>query len=202
MSKQFPKLQAKLDEIQIRLNEVLRAEFIDVDTDPIEDVELKISVRNFITHSATTKLSSALRESLKASLEPTAKVTLEDVAAAQALLKLGRDHEIAIKVLTKALERQIQPQESRDSAKETKESKNLAIKALSECAAEITKFDSIKLSRRLDGIRFFYDELANDEINDPCETRDGVTCCQKSNGRWKNTSNGKVYNLKRDCFNS
>jgi hypothetical protein len=87
-----------------------------------------------------------LRKSLKETLGPTAKVTLKDVASAQVLLKLERDYDLAIKVLTKAVERQIQPQESRDSVKEAKESKKLAIRALSECAFEITKFNRDSIS--------------------------------------------------------
>jgi len=201
MSKQFPKLQAKLNEIQTRLNEVLRDEFIDINTDPIEDVELKISVRNFIPQAVTTKLASLLRKSLKETLEPTAKVTLKDVASAQVLLKLDREHELAIKVLTKALERQVQPQESRDSVKEAKESKNLAVKALSECAAEIARFDSVELSRRLGDIRLFESELTDFEV-DTCETIDGVTCCERFDEKWKNTSNGKIYTSRSDCFES
>lgn len=143
MSKQFPKLQAKLNEIQIRLNEVLRDEFIDIDIDPIEDVELTIRMRSFIPHSTTTKLCSLLRKSLNETLEPTAKVTLKDVASAQVLLKLGRDHELAINVLTKALESQIKPQESRNSAKEAEEITNLAKTALSEYSSEIVRLDGV-----------------------------------------------------------
>jgi hypothetical protein len=172
MSKQFLKLQAKLNEIQTRLNEVLRDEFIDINTDPIEDVELKISVRNFIPQAVTTKLASLLRKSLKETLEPTAKVTLKDVASAQVLLKLDRDHELAIKVLTKALERQIQPQEAKESVKEAKESKKLAIRALSECASEITKFNRDSIS---ENFRSEFNLVNGGKTNIP--TEDGNQDC-------------------------
>jgi hypothetical protein len=194
MSKQFPKLQAKLNEIQIRLNEVLRDEFIDIDIDPIEDVELTIRMRSFIPHSTTTKLCSLLRKSLNETLEPTAKVTLKDVASAQVLLKLGRDHELAINVLTKALERQVQPQEARDSVNEAKEVSSSARKALAESASEITKFnESDSTDKPTDSFLFFNTVVTID--GKQCDFDGTIADCpiddsqyQLVRGKWKQVS--------------
>jgi hypothetical protein len=64
MSKQFPKLKAKLNDIQTRLNEVLKTEFIDKEI--IENVEMSITTSTFVVRSPKTNAVLALVNPLKA----------------------------------------------------------------------------------------------------------------------------------------
>ncbi|MDX2253984.1 MAG: S8 family serine peptidase [Pseudanabaenaceae cyanobacterium bins.39] len=129
MSNEFPKLKTKVDEIQSRLDEVLRTDFIDKDL--VENVELQISVDNFVERSAQTDAILALVNSLKELKLPSknspktpvptsetaaAKKAREDaeqakidaikkkhVFAAKSLLKVQKHKELATQVLITAM---------------------------------------------------------------------------------------------------
>jgi hypothetical protein len=124
MYSEHPKLKAKLDEIQERLDEVIKAEFIDQDL--IEDVELKITEANFIPRSFQSKAVFSLRKLLTdlpknstQELEPQS-IEKKHILAAESLIRMNRCQELAMQVLVTAI----------GSAK--KEVPELAAKALGE----------------------------------------------------------------------
>lgn len=130
MSSEFPNLKTKIDEIQSRLDEVLRTEFIN--NDLVENVELQISEDNFVKRSAQTDAILALVNSLKAlklpsknlskvQTVPTSETPDEKTAreaaekakidaikkkhvfAAKSLLKVQKHKELATQVLITAM---------------------------------------------------------------------------------------------------
>lgn len=130
MYSEYPKLKAKLDEIQERLDEVIKAEFIDQDL--IEDVELKITEANFIPRSFQSKAVFSLRKLLTdlpknstQELEPQA-IEKKHILAAESLIRMNRCQELAMVVLVTAI----------GSAK--KEVPELAAKALGEFSTQVT----------------------------------------------------------------
>jgi subtilisin family serine protease len=119
MSSQFPKLQKNLDEIEARLNEVLKSEF--VDTDLIEDLELTVTEYSFSERSSQTDVIASLRELLlsiptmetkgkktndrsKNELD-TSQIQRKHILAAQSLLKVQKCQDLAIKVLLAGLKK-------------------------------------------------------------------------------------------------
>jgi serine protease AprX len=108
MSNQFPKLQAKLDEIQAKFDEVLRAEFIN-NGDLIEDVELRITEINFVSRSPQTRAASSLRDILVKLPKINDQINAQEikpkhVLAAESLIKMNRCQELATKVLIAAIQ--------------------------------------------------------------------------------------------------
>jgi hypothetical protein len=129
MYSEHPKLKAKLNEIQERLDEVIKAEFIDQDL--IEDVELKITEANFVPRSFQSKAVSSLRKLLTdlpknstQDLEPQA-IEKKHILAAESLIRMNRCQELAMQVLITAI----------GSAK--KEVPELAAKALGEFSTPV-----------------------------------------------------------------
>ena len=169
MSDQFPKLQAKLDEIQLRLDDVLKTEFINIEKDAIENVELRVNASNFVERSPQTDAILALVNSLKClkvvkrkTTKTTIKIEEEEaeeinkkhVFAAKSLLKIQKHQKLATKVLIAAMH-----SEDEDVVEK-------AIEALGEFAKKIN-------SR---GSNFF---------DTTCEDReDGYTWCRDSDGEW------------------
>ena len=111
MSSQFPKLKNKLDEIQFRLDQVLRDEFID--NKLIENVELRFTLKDFVERSnqsdAILSLVQTLKDlgfsnkkSKKIDQADISKITKKHVLAAQSLLKSGSNEKLATKVLIAA----------------------------------------------------------------------------------------------------
>ncbi|MCW6036379.1 S8 family serine peptidase [Spirulina subsalsa FACHB-351] len=141
----YPKLRANLEEIQWEIDQLIRAKF---DQNEIEDVEFKLGLQNFSPRSQVTRLSYSLRKSLEDYLtfkkaesqekpdpQDATKIIQENaVAAAEALLQLGRYQGTAIKVLTMLVEH------GNDTVRKQ------AISALSKCGAEIYSFDSVSSS--------------------------------------------------------
>lgn len=111
MTSQFPKLQKKLDEVQSRLDEVLKTEFIN--TGLIEDIELNITEASFSDRSLETDAIFSLREVLvnlpklktegKTQELDTEFIEKKHILAAQSLLKIQRSRELANKVLLAAI---------------------------------------------------------------------------------------------------
>lgn len=124
MYSEHPKLKAKLDEIQVRLDEVIQTEFIEQGL--IEDVELKITEANFIPRSFQSKAVLLLRKMLtdlpKSSAQELELQSIEKkhILAAESLIRMNRCQELATQVLLTAI----------GSAK--KEVPELAAKALGE----------------------------------------------------------------------
>lgn len=107
MYSEFPKLQKKLDEIQVKLNEFLRKEFIDTEKPIIEDVELLISEANFVSPSPQTRAISSLIKLLtdlpKDEAEKLANIEKRHVLAAESLIRMQRSQELAMSVLVTAI---------------------------------------------------------------------------------------------------
>lgn len=107
MYSRFPKLQAKLDEIEVKLNEFLRREFIDLEIPLIEEVELHVTEANFVLPSPQTKAVSSLIKILtdlpKSKSEKLAEIDKKHVLAAESLLRMNRGQELAMEVLVIAI---------------------------------------------------------------------------------------------------
>lgn len=160
---EFPKLHKKLDQLLWELQKTLQKEIKNLDLEA--DVELNISESNFILSSPISKVAYSLRERLdicfstKGEVDPS-KLTEEHISSAQALMKLGRYQEIAIRVLTEGLLL---------TGDDKKEIRKLASQALSECGTEISMFDSNHRNEisSLDTTNFFSCD------NTPCICRPG-----------------------------
>jgi serine protease AprX len=97
----YPKLKAKLDEIQVRLDEILTTEFKDL----IEDVELRITEANFIPRSSQSRAILALMKlliDLPKDLD-TELIEKKHVLAAESLIRMQRCQELATQVLIAAI---------------------------------------------------------------------------------------------------
>jgi subtilisin family serine protease len=147
MSSEFPKLHKKLDELLWKFEQDLQAA---IDKNEIEEVELRISESSFVPRSPITKIAYSFRAILYGDKKingenegcfdaegkvDSSKITEAHISAAQALLKLRRNQETAINVLTKAL--LIPGRTAPDKA-----IKKLAAETLSECSSEIAMFDT------------------------------------------------------------
>lgn len=173
MYSEHPKLKAKLDEIQARLDEVIKAEFIDQDL--IEDVELNITEANFIPRSFQTKAIFSLRKLLTdlpknstQELEPQS-IEKKHILAAESLIRMNRCQELATQVLLTAI------------CSTKKEVPELAAKALGEFSTNISTEYSYLFS---------------------CKNCNGDQWCE-ANGGWINMSERaprQVYpNLPKGC---
>jgi len=147
MSSEFPKLQKKLDELRWEFEQELERL---IKNEEIEEVELRISESSFVPRSPITKIAYSFRAILYGDKKvggenegcfdekgkvDSSKITEAHISAAQALLKLRRNQETAINVLTKAL--LIPGKTAPDKA-----IKKLAAETLSECSSEIAMFDA------------------------------------------------------------
>jgi serine protease AprX len=97
----YPRLKAKLDEIQIRLDEVLTTEFKDL----IEDVELRITEANFVPRSSQSRAILALMKLLIDLPKDFAPELIEKkhVLAAESLIRMQKCQELATQVLIAAI---------------------------------------------------------------------------------------------------
>ncbi len=156
---EFPKLQKQLDELRWKFEKELQKTIKEYG---LEDVELSISETNFISRSPISKVACSLREKLDECFETKAtkstepitreeieeliqasktgmqtidklKITEEHISSAQALIKIGRYQETAIRVLTAALSL------TEDNKKDIRKR---ASEALSECGTEMAMFDA------------------------------------------------------------
>lgn len=158
MYSQFPKLKSKLNQLLWKFEQELQAA---TEKWGLEDVELAISEDNFTTRSPLTKAAYSFRAILYGHTHisgnhsgcidengevDTSKIEEIHISAALALLKLGRDQEVAMNILTQALL-------ISGTNAEAKKIKKLAMEALSECSSEITSFDS----RREDKVTSLFD---------------------------------------------
>jgi hypothetical protein len=145
MYSQFPKLKSKLNQLLWKFEQELQAA---TDKWALEDVELAISEDNFVPRSPLTKAAYSFRAILYGDTHISgnnsgcidengevdkSKIEEIHISAALALLKLGRDQEVAINVLTKAL--LVSSVQGRENIRK------LASEALSECSSEISNFD-------------------------------------------------------------
>ncbi|MDB9314021.1 S8 family serine peptidase [Spirulina sp. CS-785/01] len=121
----YPKLRENLEEIQWEIDKLLQTKFKDV----IENVELTISEGNFSQRSPITRMTYSLRESLDDVLTKNLEITSDHIAAAQALIKLGRYQSTSLEVLTRAI--------THSNVKKE------AIEALANSGAEISSFDAL-----------------------------------------------------------
>ncbi|MGB3205069.1 MAG: S8 family serine peptidase, partial [Crinalium sp.] len=163
MSSEFPKLYAKMDEIQVKLNEFLKKEFIDIEKPIIEDVELLISEANFVSPSPQTRAISSLIKLLtnlpKDESEKLANIEKRHVLAAESLIRMQRSQELAMSVLVTAI----------SSTK--KKVPELAAKALGEF-----------------GVQDYVSSFDNSCSSDMCCR---ITNDKKGNPRW--IKNGRIY---------
>jgi hypothetical protein len=106
MSSEFPRLQKHLEEIRIKIDEMLKNDFIDKNL--IEEVELELKPEFFISRSyqadAVIKLREILIKLPKISSSNTRKIDSEKIQkqhiyAAQSLLQMSRCEKLAIEVL-------------------------------------------------------------------------------------------------------
>ena len=101
-------LKARLDEIQVKLDEFLKKEFIDQEL--IEDVELQIDLSNFVPRSSESRAISSLRKLLinlpKKDGEEfdVEAIKKKHVIAAESLIRIHKFQELATKVLIAAVE--------------------------------------------------------------------------------------------------
>ncbi|QQE65123.1 subtilisin-like serine protease [Leptolyngbya sp. BL0902] len=111
MSSEFPKLQKHLDEIRIKIDKMLKDEFIK--NELIEEVELEIKPEFFVSRSFQADVVLKLQEIL-AKLPTTgsgnskkidaSKIQKQHIFAAQSLLQMSRCEKLAIGVLVSGLE--------------------------------------------------------------------------------------------------
>jgi hypothetical protein len=100
-------LKSKLDELQARLDEVLKTEFIDKDL--IEDVELQIDLSNFAPRSSESRAIFSLREILIKLPKTKGKLNIQSIEkkhilAAESLIRMNRCKDLATQVLIAAIE--------------------------------------------------------------------------------------------------
>lgn len=137
------------------------------------------------------KLKKELTEKIKESIQETqskkntgkihkSKITTEHISSAQALLKIGRYQDLAIRVLTEALlvcgddiEKSLRhiPKDS-NSEKEAEKLRKFASDALSSCSSEIASFDAKSRS----GVKLPDYQV---ETSSGCYVEDGITYCPK-----------------------
>ncbi|WP_017303924.1 S8 family serine peptidase [Spirulina subsalsa] len=187
----YPKLRANWEEIQWEIDQLIRAKF---DLSEIEDVEFKLGLQNFSPRSQVTRLSYSLRKSLEDYLtfkkaasqekpdpqDATKAIQENAVAAAQALLQLGRYQGTAIKVLTMLVEHG------------TGTVREQAISALSKCSAEIYSFDSTSPSSVPYSLQSDIDIFTTSEVNQTCT----LYRTQNGTGDYAFCPNGKNYHRK------
>lgn len=141
MYSQFPKLQKELDQLLWKFEQELQ---LTIKKHGLEDVELSISIANFIPRSSVAKIAYSLRGTLgqclnkRGKINP-AKITKSHISAAQGLLKLGKYQSVAIDVLTQAL--LLDAQGNVQAIANLTEIAELASDALSKCADEIANFE-------------------------------------------------------------
>ena len=171
MSSEFPRLQKKLDELRWKFEQELQVAIDeygveDVELKISEANFISRSPISKVAYSLRKKLDECFQP--PKTVEPTdahmtreevinlfqlaktglatiykSRITKEHISSAQALIKIGRYQETAIRVLTEALliaETDITTTEHKQ--KEAKKIRKLASEALSECGSEIAMFDA------------------------------------------------------------
>jgi hypothetical protein len=110
MTSEFPQLQKKLDEIRIRIDQVLKDEFIK--NGLIEEVELELKPEFFISRSfqadAVLELQQILVKVFTTDFNNSrtidvGKIQKQHIYAAQSLLQMSRCEKLAIEVLIAGL---------------------------------------------------------------------------------------------------
>lgn len=167
MYSQFPKLREKIDEIQVRINEILQEEFINVDPPLIENVEIEITEANFVSPSPQSQAISSLVKILK-SVPKTDEGQLDSeaiekkhVLAAESLIRMQRCQELAMKVLVAAI------------SSNQKKVPELAAKALGKFSFGLAEKDEIHTTV---GLGCYYDEKRKCYYGSDCDDSKRPKC--------------------------
>ena len=155
MASEFPKLKKKLEEVQWKLNQVLPQIIKDLKIEEDVDLDLVLSVSNFVERSTFANSAYSLRTLLNKCFDGSNIIHADDlgeehISAAGGLLKLGKYSDTAVSFLTKVLELSIDEfTESQDEKvrqekkKELKDIRKAASSALSECGSIINDMKSM-----------------------------------------------------------
>lgn len=185
MASEFPKLSKKIDEIKVRLDEVLKTEFIDDGS--IESVQLNISESSFTRRSLQADVIFSLRELLtklpklktrgKTEELDTTHIQKKHILAAESLIKLKSSQSLATKVLVAAIKSDME------------EIVELALKALGEIDSNIAM---INIKSEANSRSQYLDTISADGNNVSATYQD-----YKFNGRprFRIDSSGEVW----DC---
>ncbi|HEY9815340.1 MAG TPA: S8 family serine peptidase, partial [Candidatus Obscuribacterales bacterium] len=101
MRDDFPQLCKHFDEIRVRIDRILKEEFIDLEL--IEEVELDLQPEFFIPRAPQADVVLELQKMLSSLPEESIAIEKKHILAAESLLRISRCNKLAIKVLIAGL---------------------------------------------------------------------------------------------------